>query len=262
MKSIILTFLLIACVSAQDGYDKYTPWNNYLTRESTTSYNPVLSTTDLLLRSDIGVTTDAGGVTVWADQSGNNRNFEDINQATSPDLTNNEIVFESGNNETLLCLATTFNKNYGTGDFTISIRFKKTTLATYDALISWGGGGQTDEFQFGMFATNNILTYSYNNTALNSSTAINNTNYYVTTVVRSGNTGTIYLDGDIVASNATFFANLNLAGNNGYEWAISGRLNGGSHGFEGIITDIRIDHTALSLAEINDYISWINYGRQ
>jgi len=173
-------------------------------------YNPVGPNTVLLFRADKGVTLSSGKVSEWLSQdaTGTREAIPDnpadpVNDG--PTFANDELTFASASTQHLEIIRKDMLPAFGTSDFTFSFRFKKTTLATYDVLLSLGSTADTDEFVFGFQAINNQIRFTYNSTHLTSSVTIENDTYYLATIVKSGNSGTLYIDGANPVTNASYY---------------------------------------------------------
>ena len=228
----------------------------------TAQYNPIGSNTAVLLRPDKGISLNGVNIIGWTNQVDNVVLIPDnpADTSDSPAYTNNEPTFTTTNTEHLEAPSANLYMQIGTSDFTISIRFKKPTLAINQRLLSVGAGAQTTQFAIGAGPVNTDYIFAYNLSNLTQTANINNTDYFIITVVRSGNSGTIYLNGAFPVTNASYFTNLNLITTTRF-FTIGARLDGASNHFDGIITDIKIDYEALALSEIEKYINWIAESR-
>jgi len=228
-------------------------------------YNPVGDNTIILLRGDEGVTVSSGKVSEWMSQdaTGTREAIPDnppdpVNDG--PTYANNELTFVSASTQ-FLGIINADLPHWGTSDFTISVRFKKTTLATFDCLVSIGSSAATNEFVFGFWNSNNKIEFNYNSVTFEHSTAtVLNTDYYVYTIVRSGNNAIMYINGADAQTSSNYLANLNIT-SSGDDLSIGARNNGVDQHFEGIISDVKIDTVAISQADIQAYIAWIDGGR-
>jgi len=77
---------------------------------------PDISGCQLWLRADLGVTLGIGGVSTWADQSGNNDTARDLQQATSGKRPSQTLIDSAHNNAATISFGT--DKGMRTGTFT------------------------------------------------------------------------------------------------------------------------------------------------
>ncbi len=221
---------------------------------------PIEASTILLLRGDTGVDVSGSDVTKWNDQSSNGNYFLPIaTPANSPTYADNELTFNGV--DQFLVHWDTVNKtfgNFGTGNFTISIRFKHNPLNTYDQLFSKGSQVSTN-YVFGFWADGASVNFGTNFVYMLDPTTLVNTNYYIATIVRDGDIGRLYLDGTLVLTSATYFNGQTLT--NTVNSSIGSRANGSDHFFTGIISDVKIDNNAQTQLQIQNYINWIANGR-
>ncbi len=219
----------------------------------------------LLLRADRGVTTDVNGVTKWEDQSGaDNHMIPNTTLLSWPSKATDgdEAVITFDGVDDFLVHWDTVGKNFGdfgTGDFTISLRMRHNPLNTYDQFCSKGSQG-AGGFVFGFWVDGSKVNFGTNSIYLTDTTSVLATKYYVATIVRNGDAGYLYVDGELVASNATYFASQNIS--NTYSFSLGSRSSVPDHFFAGNITDVKIDDTAQNQAQIKSYVKWINSGRK
>ena len=214
----------------------------------------------LLLRPDIGIVESSGLVSRWDDQSGQGNWMRQDTAANKPQYSGGAIVFD-GVDDWMYhndVVDTSFG-NFGTGDFTISVRMQHNPLNTYDQFCSKGSQA-AGNFVFGFWADGSKINFGTNSAYLTDPASITAGKYYVATIVRKGDAGYLYVDGKLVASNATYFASQNIS--NASRFAIGARSSTPDHFLAGAITDVSVDDVALTQNDIKSYIAWINRGRK
>ena len=225
------------------------------------SAQSISSHTVLLLRADRGIVKDASNnVQEWHDQSKNGNYVRQTTSGYRPTFQNNSLLFDGGD-DYLMHWDNVNNLfgNFGTSDFTISVRFRHTAANTYDQLVS-KGAQLAGYYVFGFWSNGSNISFGTNSTYLTTSTLINTTDYYTVTVVRSGDAGLLYINGDLVFTDASYFTGQNI-NNTNRRFVVGARDDGASHHFTGFITDVRVDTIAVNGGVIKSYVGWLKQGR-
>ena len=214
----------------------------------------------LLLRPDRGIVESSGAVSRWEDQSGNGNDMRNGTSAEQPQYSGGAVVFD-GVDDWLFhydVVDTSFG-NFGTSDFTISVRMQHHPLNTYDQFLSKGSQGASN-YVFGFWLDGAKVNFGTNSTYLTDSSNVVAGQYYLVTIVRSGDVAYLYVDSNLVATNSTYFSGQNLT--NSYRFGLGCRSSVPDHNFSGTISDVRVDDVALSQSQIRSYFNWINNGRK
>jgi hypothetical protein len=139
---------------------------------------------------------------------------------------------------------------FSTNDFTISCWAKWDADSSFEALITKGSGSGANSYAFGTRATSGQVSMTQNNTNYLTTTGIVSTNWNHFVLTRSGDVGTIYVNGSSNVTDATYFNGVDLSDTS--DISIGARTEGASHFFGGGLSSAKIFNSALTESEIQE----------
>ncbi|MEM7784085.1 MAG: DUF4347 domain-containing protein, partial [Planctomycetota bacterium] len=193
--------------------------------------SPSLVVIDTSGNSNHGVLTDSGA-----------RTEDSIVGNSSLDFSNDPIA---SNVEVII--ADTPAVDFGTDDFSIAFWFKTQTPTVTTQILGQTNG--TDGFEFQLTDTGNLLFTAGGTTTIGSGGFADNM-WHHTTVVRTGNTIEMLIDGTSVISGG-----YSGSVNSNELFKIGGNSGAPFGGFDGSIDDLRIYQRSLGNSDINELIN-------
>jgi hypothetical protein len=217
-----------------------------------TNYNPKIVTNGLVLCLDAANPKSYPGTgTIWTDLSGNENNGTLVNGVGYSSDDQGVLVFD-GTDDTVNC-GNNASINFGTGNFTVSLWFRRFTNATINLrLLSKGAASDTASAAsagFCFFGSDSLVSFAINPTGTR--TIINAATYsvdewvYVTGLLQRGVSMRTYKNGSLFAS-----ATAPAGDVSGSTSLFVGDNAGTSLRWEGEIATVQLYNRALSVLEI------------
>jgi hypothetical protein len=212
------------------------------TLTSTTS-----TTRPTLGASDVGKSyfeTDSNKILVWDGSAWNEWNKDLI---VDPNFNNLKSVQLDGSNDHVL-LPSNSSYGFGTGDFSIICWFNADTVSTFSALYDFRTSTSSTHPSF-FIGLNNNLKYYFNtgNSQINYNTTPSTSTWFMSSVVRSSGTTTVYQNQNQVANGS----NTHSYGTptNGIRIGVNAA---NSTAFDGYVDEFAVWDKALTATQISD----------